>query len=70
MGSAGGIRVNGDMQVVTSDYEAIPGLYAVGLDATGLYGDSYNMEVPGAANGFAHTSGRIAARHAIAHCMN
>ncbi len=65
MGSAGGIRVNGNMQVVNEDYEPIPGLYAVGLDATGLYGDSYNMEVPGAANGFAHTSGRIAARHAV-----
>ena len=65
MGSAGGIRINGNMQVVDADYNAIPGLYAVGLDATGLYGDSYNMEVPGAANGFAHTSGRIAARHAI-----
>lgn len=65
MSSAGGIRVNGDMQVVNQDYQPIPGLYAVGLDATGLYGDSYNMEVPGAANGFAHTSGRIAARHLI-----
>lgn len=63
MGSAGGIRINGNMQVVDKDYEPIPGLYAVGLDATGLYGDSYNMEVPGAANGFAHTSGRLAARH-------
>lgn len=65
MGSAGGIRINGNMQVVNKDYEPIEGLYAVGLDATGLYGDSYNMEVPGAANGFAHTSGRIAARHFI-----
>lgn len=65
MGSAGGIRVNADMQVLNADYEPIEGLYAVGLDATGLYGDSYNMEVPGAANGFAHTSGRTAARHAI-----
>lgn len=70
MGSAGGIRINGNMQVVTAEYEPIPGLYAVGLDATGLYGDSYNMEVPGAANGFAHTSGRIAAHHAIESCMN
>ena len=65
MGSAGGIRINGNMQVIDSDANPIPGLYAVGLDATGLYGDSYNMEVPGAANGFAHTSGRIAARHAL-----
>ena len=65
MGSAGGIKVNGNMQVITADGDPIPGLYAVGLDATGLYGDSYNMEIPGCANGFAHTSGRIAARHAI-----
>lgn len=66
MGSAGGIKINGNMQVVDVDGNAIEGLYAVGLDATGLYGDSYNMEIPGCANGFAHTSGRIAARHAIA----
>lgn len=66
MGSAGGIKINGNMQVVDIDGNAIEGLYAVGLDATGLYGDSYNMEIPGCANGFAHTSGRIAARHAIA----
>lgn len=65
MSSTGGIRVNGNMQVVNKDYEPIPGLYAAGLDASGLYGDSYNMEVPGAANGFAYTSGRIAARHVI-----
>lgn len=65
MGCAGGIKVNGNMQAITEDGDPIPGLYAVGLDATGLYGDSYNMEVPGAANGFAHTSGRIAARHAV-----
>jgi fumarate reductase flavoprotein subunit len=66
MASAGGIHVNGDMQVVDAEYRPIPGLYAVGLDAQGLYGDTYNMEVPGAANGFAHTSGRIAARHVVA----
>jgi fumarate reductase flavoprotein subunit len=65
MSSAGGVRINGNMQAVDKDYQPIPGLYAVGLDATGLYGDSYNMEVPGAANGFALTSGRIAARHVV-----
>ena len=65
MSSAGGIRINGNMQVVDNDYQPIPGLYAVGNDATGLYGDTYNMEVAGSANGFAHTSGRIAARHVV-----
>lgn len=65
MGSSGGIRINENMQVITAQGTPILGLYAVGLDATGLYGDSYNMEVPGASNGFAHTSGILAARHAV-----
>jgi fumarate reductase flavoprotein subunit len=64
--SCGGIRVNGSLQVVNSDYEPIPGLYAAGMEASGLYGDTYNLDVPGTANGFAHTSGRVAARHVIA----
>ncbi|WP_213989249.1 FAD-dependent oxidoreductase [Sodalis sp. dw_96] len=63
--SSGGIRVNGNLQVTDKDYRPIPGLYAVGNDASGLYGDTYNLDVPGSANGFAHTSGRMAARHVI-----
>lgn len=62
--SCGGIRVNGNLQVVDKEYEPIKGLYAVGMEASGLYGDTYNLDVPGTANGFAHTSGRVAARHA------
>ena len=64
--SCGGIRVNGNLQVTDKNYKPIPGLYAVGMDASGLYGDAYNLDVPGTANGFAHASGRVAARHAIA----
>jgi len=63
--SVGGIRVNGNMQVTDENYEPIPNLYAAGNDASGLYGDSYNLDCPGTANGFAHASGRRAARHAI-----
>lgn len=63
--SSGGLRVNGDMQCTDENYRPIPGLYAVGNEASGLYGDTYNLDCPGTANGFAHTSGRIAARHAI-----
>ena len=63
--SDGGIRVNGDLQVTNKDYQPIPGLYAVGNEASGLYGDTYNLDVPGSANGFAHASGRMAARHVI-----
>lgn len=64
--SCGGIRVNGNLQVVDSDYTPIPGLYAVGMEASGLYGDTYNLDVPGTANGFSHASGRVAGRHVVA----
>ncbi len=64
--SCGGIRVNGNLQVVDREYRPIPGLYAAGMEASGLYGDTYNLDVPGTANGFAHTSGRMAARHILA----
>jgi fumarate reductase flavoprotein subunit len=63
--SDGGIRVNGNLQVTDKAYQPIQGLYAVGNEASGLYGDTYNLDVPGTANGFAHASGRTAARHAI-----
>jgi len=63
--SDGGIRVNGNLQVTDKGYNPIPGLYAVGNEASGLYGDTYNLDVPGSANGFAHASGRVAARHVL-----
>ncbi|MDR2253523.1 MAG: FAD-dependent oxidoreductase [Bifidobacteriaceae bacterium] len=63
--SVGALRVNGDLQVIGVDAKPIEGLYAVGMDAGGLFGDTYNLDVPGTANGFAHASGRVAARHAI-----
>ncbi|MDR1190006.1 MAG: FAD-dependent oxidoreductase [Bifidobacteriaceae bacterium] len=64
--SAGGIRVNANLQVIDHSRRPIEGLYAVGNDASGLYGDAYNLDVPGSTNGFAHTSGRVAARHVAA----
>ncbi|MCL2781816.1 MAG: FAD-binding protein, partial [Actinomycetia bacterium] len=64
--SVGGIRVNGNLQVTDKDYVAIPGLYAVGMEASGLFGDTYNLDVPGTANGFSHASGRVAGRHIVA----
>lgn len=63
--SSGGIRINGNLQIVDKNYQAISGLYAVGNDASGLYGDTYNLDIPGSAQGFAQASGRVAARHII-----
>jgi len=62
----GGIKINENMQVIDLQGEPIPGLYSVGCDAGGLFGDSYILTVPGSANGFALTSGWLAADHATA----
>lgn len=62
----GGIKINENMQVISEAGEPIPGLYCVGCDAGGLFGDSYILTVPGSANGFALTSGWLAADHATA----
>ncbi len=59
----GGIAINDNMQVVDEDGRPIPGLYSVGCDAGGLFGESYALTVPGAGCGFALTSGWLAADH-------
>ncbi len=60
LGTLGGIRINDKAEVLDKQDKAIPGLYAVGLDAGGLYGDSYDLVTPGTTLGFAVNSGRIA----------
>ena len=64
LGTLGGLRVNGNLQVVTPKGEPIPGLFAAGLDAGGLYGDTYDVTAAGTTFSFALTSGRIAGRNA------
>jgi fumarate reductase flavoprotein subunit len=59
LGTLGGIRVNERLEAVNQDRKPIPGLYAAGYDAGGLYGDSYPV-TEGLTLGFAFNSGRIA----------
>jgi fumarate reductase flavoprotein subunit len=55
------------MEVVDKKGCAIPGLYAAGFDAGGMYGDSYCINSsPGLSSGFALNSGRIAGLNAYA----
>lgn len=61
MVSMGAMKVNDHLQAIDANGEVIPGLYCVGCDAGGLYGESYQLTVPGSANGFALTSGWLAA---------
>jgi fumarate reductase flavoprotein subunit len=66
LGSKGGIKINERMEVVDKKSAAIPGLYAGGFDAGGMYGDSYPIRVSsGLSSAFALNSGRIAGRNAM-----
>ena len=61
----GGIKINEFTQVLDKDSDIIPGLFAVGNCAGGMYGDSYELETSGGAFGFAVNSGRIAGENAL-----
>ncbi|MCX8032250.1 MAG: FAD-dependent oxidoreductase [Thermoleophilia bacterium] len=68
LGTMGGIKVNGKMEVVDKKFQVIPGLYAGGFDAGGMYGDSYPIKVAsGLASAFALNSGRIAGKSALSY---
>ena len=59
--TVGGLMVNTQMQVLDQSDQPIKGLYATGCEVGGLYGDSYGLDSPGTAFGFAIGSGRMAA---------
>ena len=63
-GSLGGIKINYKTEVVDKNQEVIPGLYAAGVDANTIYGDSYIFTLPGNSMGFAVNSGRMAGENA------
>ena len=63
-GTVGGIRINENCEVLTPDFEPIPGLYAAGADACNIYDDSYMFLLPGNSMGFAVNTGRIAGSEA------
>lgn len=61
LGTLGGVKVNEKLQAVTDKGVPVPGLYVIGNDAGGMYGDSYDLVMAGSTVGFAVNSGRIAA---------
>ncbi len=69
LGSLGGIKINHKTEVIDMDGNSIPGLYAAGIDASGMYGDSYNIYLSGGTLGFAVNSGRIAGENALRYCL-
>lgn len=66
LGTLGGIRVNHNIEVLDKKGKVIPGLYAGGFDAGGMWGDSYCIRhSSGASAGFAVNSGRIAGKNIL-----
>ncbi len=63
--TCGGIKVNENIEILDSTGAVIPGLYAGGSDAGGLYGDSYDVRwAPGSQAAWAVNSGRLAMKNA------
>lgn len=67
IGSIGGIKIDHHMQVINSNDDPIPGVYAVGVDAGGWEDGTYNARLSGSTFGFALNSGRIAGENAAAY---
>jgi fumarate reductase flavoprotein subunit len=66
LGTKGGIKINHKAEVVNKKDRAIPGLYAGGFDAGGMWGDSYPINVAsGGSSAFAINSGRIAGKNIL-----
>ncbi|MBN1190184.1 MAG: FAD-dependent oxidoreductase [Dehalococcoidales bacterium] len=66
LGTMGGIKINQNTEVLDKKDRVIPGLYAGGYDAGGIFGDSYCIRVAsGLSSAFALNSGRIAGRNAL-----
>ncbi len=64
--SLNGVKVTENLQVVDKDEKVIPGLYALGHDAGGVYGDSYDLRIgEGTASSFALNSARIAVQNIV-----
>jgi len=64
-GTVGGIHINENCEVLDTEMDPIPGLYAAGADACNIYDDSYMFLLPGNSMGFAVNTGRIAGMQAV-----
>jgi fumarate reductase flavoprotein subunit len=65
----GGIKINHNMEVINKKNKPIPGLYAGGDAVGGWETDTYCMNFPASAFGFALNSGRIAGENAAKYVL-
>jgi fumarate reductase flavoprotein subunit len=61
-----GLKVNTRLQVMDTDRNIIPGLYAAGNVSGSFFGDVYPTTVPGLTHSRAWTFGRLAGLNAAA----
>lgn len=64
LGTIGGLAVNDKLQALKNDGTAIPGAFAVGNNAAGMYDTSYPT-IEGVSCAFAWNSGRLAAKSVL-----
>lgn len=66
LGTMGGVKINEKTEVIDKKERVIPGMYAAGFDAGGMYGDSYAIRnASGLSSAFALNSGRIAGKNVL-----
>jgi fumarate reductase flavoprotein subunit len=63
----GGIKINEKMEVIDTEDNPIPGLYAAGVTTGGWEGETYDYNLAGHLVGFSINSGRIAGENAVAY---
>jgi fumarate reductase flavoprotein subunit len=66
MVTLGGLKINTKLQVLDTERNPIPGLYAAGNVSGSFWGDEYPVTVPGASHSRAWTFGRLAGLAAAA----
>jgi fumarate reductase flavoprotein subunit len=65
----GPLRVSSELEVVNTNHDPIPGLYAAGSDIGGVENDTY-ANVPAHSSGWALAGGRIAGENAAAYAKS
>ena len=65
----GGLKISTDMEVMSVENEAIPGLYAAGVDCSGSMFNRVYVSYEGVTMGWTMTSGRLAGENAAAYAQ-
>ena len=65
----GGLKINTDMEVISTEGNVIPGLYSAGVDCSGSLFHGVYVSYEGVTMGWTMTSGRLAGENAAAYSM-